>query len=73
MIKVVRDVLMLRESVCVKALVGNLRQKLRRLLCCCPAQVLTDTVENNDRIIDRVTDDRQHTCDKGISNGNTKQ
>ena len=32
-------------------------------------QVLTDTVEDNDRCIDRISDDRQHAGDKRISDG----
>src|SRR5574344_721803 len=32
--------------------------------------ILTDTIEDNDRCIDRITYDRQHTCNKGSSHGN---
>ena len=34
-------------------------------------KVLTDTVKDNDCSIDRITNNGQHTCDKGISYGNS--
>ena len=40
---------------------------IRFLFGCC--QVLTDTVKDNDRRIDRVTHDRKHTGNKGITHG----
>ena len=34
-------------------------------------KILTDTVEDNDRGVDRITNDSQHTSDKSISYGNS--
>ena len=34
-------------------------------------KILTDTVEDNDRSVDRITNDSQHTSDKSISYGNS--
>ncbi len=63
MINVVREVLMLRDSVCVILLFTDFFQisiSASALQC----QILTDTVKDNDRRIDRVTNQRQHAGNK---------
>ena len=58
---------------CAKIIVSQTKEKTSNLLviflCSCICDILTDTVEYDDRRIDRVTEDCQHTCDTGITNG----
>ena len=45
------------------------RRKL--FLCLIRGHVLTDTVEDNDGRIDRITDNRQHACNESIADRNS--
>ncbi len=62
MINVVREVLMLRDNVCVILLFTTSFRSvsLRRL----HAQILTDTIEDNDGRVDRITYQSQHAGDE---------